>query len=133
MLLRGILSWVNLGGILKYSFDSICWIDSPRHFLKSILCDEGSTKFAREKTTDNHLALLVMTEFTTDGVIDGTGPLADFQTFYFDSQFADVVRLEVPTHTWALDNMVFGQIPEPATGVLLLFGGSLLWRLGVSR
>ena len=26
---------------------------------------------------------MVTTSFTTDGIIDGTGPLADFQTFYF--------------------------------------------------
>lgn len=39
---------------------------------------------------------IVTTDFTTDGVIDGTGPLADFQAFYFDSRFADVLRVEVP-------------------------------------
>lgn len=69
----------------------------------------------------------VTTEFVTDGVIDGAGPVPDFQTFYFDSQFADVVRVEVPTFGWSLDNMVFSQIPEPATGALLFVGGLLLW------
>lgn len=69
----------------------------------------------------------VTTSFVTDGVIDGAGPLADFQTFFFDSQFADVVRVEVPTFGWSLDNIVFSQIPEPATGALLFVGGLLLW------
>ena len=69
----------------------------------------------------------VITEFKTDGIIDSSGPLADFQTFYFDSRFADLVRLEVPTGTWALDNMVFSQVPEPAVGALLVLGGLLLW------
>jgi len=71
----------------------------------------------------------VTMEFVTDGVIDGSGPLADFQTFYFDSRFADLVRVEVPTYGWSLDNMVFSQVPEPATGALLFVGGLLLWAL----
>jgi hypothetical protein len=72
---------------------------------------------------------IVTTAFTTDGVIDGTGPLADFQTFQFDSRFADLVRLEVPTDTWALDNMVFSQVPEPAAGAILVVGGLVLGAL----
>jgi len=56
----------------------------------------------------------VTTEFITDGIIDGAGPLNDFETFYFDSRFADVVRVEVPTYRWSLDNMVFSTIPEPS-------------------
>lgn len=69
----------------------------------------------------------VSTAFVTDGVIDGAGPLADFQTFYFDSQFADVVRVELPTFGWSLDNMVFSQIPEPALSALLIVGALLFW------
>ncbi len=69
----------------------------------------------------------VTTEFTTDGVIDGTGPLADFQTFYFGSSFADLVRVEIPSYGWSLDNMVFSQVPEPTTIALLLVGGLMLW------
>ena len=68
----------------------------------------------------------VTTKFTTDGIIDGTGPLADFQTFYFGPSFADLVRVEIPTYGWSLDNMVFSQVPEPATSALLLVGGLLL-------
>ena len=75
----------------------------------------------------------VSTAFVTDGVIDGAGPLADFQTFYLDSQFADVVRVEVPPIGWSLDNMVFSQVPEPATSALLFVGASLLWALRFRR
>jgi hypothetical protein len=75
----------------------------------------------------------VSTAFVTDGVIDGAGPLADFQTFYFDSRFADVVRVEVPTFGWSLDNMVLSQIPEPATSALLFVGALLLWALRFRR
>jgi len=69
----------------------------------------------------------VTTKFTTDGIIDGTGLLADFQTFYFDSRFADLVGIEIPTYGWSLDNIVFSQAPEPATAVLLVVGGLALW------
>jgi hypothetical protein len=72
----------------------------------------------------------VSTEFVTDGIIDGAGPLADFQTFYFDSQFVNLVRVEVPTYGWSLDNMVFSDAgPEPSTYALQLAGGALVWTL----
>ena len=67
----------------------------------------------------------VTTEFTTDGIIDGTGPLADFQSFYFDSRFADLLRIEVPTYRYALDNMVFSTIPEPSSYALMVLGATL--------
>ena len=64
-------------------------------------------------------------EFVTDGIIDGTGPLPDFQTFYFDSRFANVVRVEVPSYGWALDNMVFSSVPEPSSFALLAVGAAM--------
>jgi hypothetical protein len=68
----------------------------------------------------------VTTDFTTDGIIDGSGPLPDFQTFYFDSRFSDLVRLEVPTPDWALDNMAFSYVvPEPGTTALVLLAGAV--------
>ncbi len=66
----------------------------------------------------------VTTNLVTDGIIDGLGPLADFQTFYFDSRFADVVRVEVPTYGWSLDNMVFADVPEPGIWALLVAGAT---------
>jgi len=68
----------------------------------------------------------VTTEFITDGIIDGAGPASDFQTFFFDSRFGDVTRVEVPTYGWSLDNMVFGRVPEPTTGVVATLGAAIL-------
>jgi hypothetical protein len=70
---------------------------------------------------------ILSTDLTTDGIIDGTGPLPDFQTFNFDSRFADLVRVEVPRYGWSLDNLVFRNVPEPSAGALLLAGGLFLW------
>lgn len=71
---------------------------------------------------------IVTTDFTTDGIIDGTGLLADFQTFYFGPEFSGLSRVEVPVYGWSLDNLqVSYGVPEPPTGVLLLLGGLLLW------
>lgn len=70
---------------------------------------------------------VVTADFTTDGTIDGTGSLPDFQTFYFDNRFSDLLRFEVPTHTYALDNLVFFDVvPEPGTGALFVLGTALL-------
>ncbi|HMP83902.1 MAG TPA: hypothetical protein PKA41_14480 [Verrucomicrobiota bacterium] len=68
----------------------------------------------------------VTTSFTTDGIIDGTGPLPDFETFYFGNEWTDLMRVEIPTFGWSLDNLVV-VIPEPATGALSIVGGFLLW------
>ena len=56
----------------------------------------------------------------TDGIIDGTGPAADFQTITFDSRFADLVKVEIYNYPFALDNFVFSSVPEPGSGTLML-------------
>ena len=71
---------------------------------------------------------VVTTNFITDGIIDGTGPLNDFQTFYFGPEFNNLTRVEMPTSLWSLDNLSL-QIPEPSTVALLIGGGLLLWAL----
>ena len=56
------------------------------------------------------------------------GSGSSFQTYYFDSDFASgVVRLEVPSPAWAMDNLVF-TVPEPGVGGLVLLGLLALWR-----
>ena len=68
---------------------------------------------------------VVTSVFTTDGIIDGTGPLADFQTFYFGPEFSGLTRVEVPIPGWSLDNLVVS-IPEPGTGALAIVGATYL-------
>jgi hypothetical protein len=60
--------------------------------------------------------------FVTDGIIDGTGPLADFETFHFGPEWSGLTRVEIPTYGWSLDNLVVF-IPEPSAVALLLVGG----------
>ena len=64
----------------------------------------------------------VTRNLTTDGIIDGTGPLPDFQTFAFTG-FTGLSRVEVPGFGWSLDNLRVTPVPEPATGVLVFAGG----------
>jgi hypothetical protein len=71
---------------------------------------------------------IVTTEFTTDGIIDGTGPLPDFETFYFDKEFSDIVRFEVPSYGFAMDNLVFFDVvPEPSSILISVTGIVGLW------
>jgi len=67
----------------------------------------------------------VSTNFITDGIIDGSGPLADFETFYFGPEWSGLARVEIPTSGWSLDNLVL-YVPEPTTASLLALGGLLL-------
>ena len=67
----------------------------------------------------------VTTNLTTDGIFDGGGPVADFQTFYFGPEFSNLTRVEIPTYGWSLDNLVVS-IPEPGTGALMILGVALV-------
>lgn len=54
-----------------------------------------------------------------------------FQTHYFGPAWLHgLTRVEVPNHTWSLDNLVVS-IPEPGTGALLVIGTLtlLFWRV----
>ena len=58
---------------------------------------------------------MVSQTFTTPG----SG--SSFQTYFFNSFFAtDLVRVEMPSSAWAMDNLVF--VPEPSAGSFLLAG-----------
>ena len=71
---------------------------------------------------------IVTTEFTTDGIFYGTGAANDFETFYFNKEFSDLVRFEVPSYGFALDNLVFFDvIPEPGVGALLALGAGSIF------
>lgn len=62
--------------------------------------------------------------FSTDGIFDGTGPLADFQTIVFPAPFTNLKSVSFGTNaTFTLDNVMLTSVPEPAT---------FLWVLGTS-
>ena len=66
----------------------------------------------------------VTTDLTTDGIVDGTGPVVDFQTFSFGPEFSGLTRVEIPTIGWSLDNLGI-RVPEPGTGALVMVGGAV--------
>jgi len=68
------------------------------------------------------MGVTVTNLFSLDEINDGTGPLQDFQTFYPDSQFLNVYRVDVLTDRWSLDNLVINGVPEPSSGALILLG-----------
>ena len=41
-----------------------------------------------------------------------------FQTFYLDSSFTDLFRVDVLNASWSLDNLVISEVPEPSCGAL---------------
>lgn len=120
----------SLGDSLMFSFTN-----GSLFGLVSVDLAEYSTLFSNEPAMVPFFGYrqdgsTVTNIFTTDGFIDGTGPGADFQTFYFKN-FTDLTRVEIPTFGWSLDNLVVS-IPEPSAGVLLLLSGvalgALKWR-----
>jgi len=100
--------------------------DSTLFQLHSVDLAEYSILFDRPEdiTFIGHKAdsTVVTTTFTLDGIIDGTGPIEDFQTFYFGPEFSDLVYVEVPFEFYALDNLILTPIPEPCSFLLLGLG-----------
>ena len=68
------------------------------------------------------MGLVVTNDITTDGINDGTGPLQDFQTFYFGPEFGHLSRVEILTDRFSMDNLVLSGVPEPGTGALFVLG-----------
>lgn len=67
----------------------------------------------------------VAATLVTDGIIDGTGPLADFETLYFGPEFTGLRQVRVPTYGYSLDNLVLS-VPEPGSWPLLFLGAGLI-------
>lgn len=67
----------------------------------------------------------ITTVVSMDGIIDGSGPLQDFETFQFGPEWSGLSRVEMPYPGWCLDNLVVA-IPEPGTGAFLLTGVAVL-------
>ena len=70
----------------------------------------------------------VKTDPLTDGVMDTTGTLSDFQTLYFGREFFGVYQVQIPTMVYALDNLVVA-IPEPGAIPLLALGAGIFCAL----
>lgn len=72
--------------------------------------------------------------YRSDGSVVATNLIASafngvgvpvFETFYLSPDFYDLIRVEIPSHGWCLDNLVFSVIPEPSVMVLFSIGGLL--------
>ena len=114
----------GLGQSLTFRF-----IDDTAFDLLSVDLAEYSTAFQEPLTVHfigYHLdGSIVTTDVITDGIIDGTGPLSDFQTFYLGPDFTGLTRVEMPFPGWSLDNVVVF-VPEPSVGAQALLGAALL-------
>ena len=112
----------SLGDSLRFNF----FTGSPFD-LVSVDLAEYSTGFATPLTVPfvgyRSDGSVVNASFTTDGIIDGTGPIADFQTFHFGPEFSNLLRVEIPTYGWSLDNLVVA-VPEPGTWALIFLGAA---------
>lgn len=113
----------TLGDSLEFSFTngsvfSLASVDLAEY--STVVPDAVTVRFVGYRPDGSVIA----TDLTTDGIIDGTGPLADFQTFQFGSQWNGLTRVEIPTYGWSLDNLVVS-IPEPGTGALIILGAAV--------
>jgi hypothetical protein len=108
---------------------TIARVDSMPFNITSIDLAEYSTVFTSPKTvtfTGNKAGGgTVNTTFVTDGIIDGNGPLVDFQTFTFPSTFSNLSSVTTTTATFSFDNVNVTIVPEPS-GVAFLFAGVLM-------
>jgi hypothetical protein len=84
--------------------------------LRSVDLAEYSTSFQSPQTITfvgtKGNGTTVRQSFVTDGIIDGTGPVADFQTFTFPAQFSGLVKVEVEQAGYAIDQIRMEVLPE---------------------
>jgi len=84
------------------------------------------TMIATKQTGD-----VLTTSFTTDGIIDGGGPLFDFETVIFGPEWTNLASLSFGKPQgigFTLDNIVYAIVPEPSTAVLFGLGLGMLAR-----
>jgi hypothetical protein len=71
------------------------------------------------------MAGTVTNYFTVASLADRrANSLPDFETFYLDSRFQRVSRVDILTDRWALDNVVIGGVPEPSAAALALLAAA---------
>ncbi|MBE2181093.1 MAG: S8 family serine peptidase [Chthoniobacterales bacterium] len=77
--------------------------------IHSVDLAEYSSLFATPKTltfTGHKIGAGTITQsFVLDGVIDGTGPVEDFQRFVFDSRFTNLAKVTVAPGGFQIDNI----------------------------
>ena len=122
----------GLGQSLAFSLVDYCCLNATSFDLISVDLAEYSTTVPDPRTVRftgyRPDGSSVTAFFTTDGIIDGTGPLNDFQTFYFGEEFSGLTRVKIPTYGWSMDNLVVA-IPEPSISLLLGAGALTFWCL----
>ncbi len=105
------ISFISAGG--KILFETT---DSSTFRLISIDLAEYSTVVNRPKTITfvGHKAdqTTIIQSFVIDGIIDGTGPLEDFETFHFREDFTDLQYVESSSAPYSIDNLFFAFISE---------------------
>ena len=81
---------------------------------------------------------LVSTVFLTDGLFDGPGGIADFQTFSFPTSFKNLqsintktINIDAGDRAFSMDNLRVNPVPEPTAVTLLGFSilvAASIWR-----
>jgi len=113
----------SIGGTLMFSFTngSLFNLDSvDLAEYSTVVSNAVAVRFVGYHPDSSTVTM----DWTTDGIIDGSGPLADFQTFGFRGSFTGLSRVEIPSYGWSLDNLIVS-IPEPSVGGLLCLAAVL--------
>jgi len=98
------------------------FIDSTPFKLISIDLAEYSTLFIEPRTVTivGHKTngATVRRNVILDGIMDGPGPLVEFETFTFEEEFSNLSHVEIPSTRYTMDNVVVA----PGTGAATLIG-----------
>lgn len=118
--------------------DSLTFANSANHTFSLTSVDLAEFTFGSGSTTIDFFGYhsdgsVVNASFNLDGIADGPGGSADFQTFLFGAGWTDLTRVEIPGASnpgkgWLMDNLVVGNssflaaVPEPGIGAMLTLG-----------
>jgi hypothetical protein len=135
--------YLNGGGIPGYPDNGTCYLENPEGSMQfgfhtfpptSPLVPINLVSFdAAEYDSFGPQTLTVVGYLPMAGTVTNyfTVSSQTFQTFYLDSSFTGVFKVDILNSSFSLDDVVISGIPEPSAGVLVLLG--TLCGLGYAR
>jgi hypothetical protein len=134
------LPWSD-GFIRGNGIGTTLWPDNGTDYLQASAGDSLRFDFINKSVFD--LTSVDLTGYSTvvpDFNVDFVGYKADgstvtenisgsginFNTYYFDSSFTGLTRVEIPGFAWSLDNVVL-TVPEPGQTRLMILGAVTVW------
>lgn len=110
-----------------FSAMSIQLSDGSNFSLNAVDLAEFSDAFQGTQQTVTFTGLksnntTVSQDFIIDGLMDGTGSMTDYESFVFSTEFSDLMKVDISSTMFSMDNLKINAVPVPAAMWLFISG-----------